>query len=394
MSYLVFCSFEVGAFPYMMAETLNHHGIKAYYISLAKNSFDHNSTRFHYGDTKAEWNLSSLFNKEGPDSSNVKILRDVKSRYAIECAFATGGKSYLLKQAGIDYRYWSFGSDLDLWCRFPVVPAEFPAWKRAVLHPYFMLTTCREYRKSIINATSLMIAPYQLKTYRKICPGKRLFFVSQLTRMLNNGELNRKKAESKKKICEEIGADRFFFSPARHIWIEKGRSSVHDKGNDIVLRSFAHYLEKSRDKKTRLILIRKGPDVRDSEKLIEELGIKDYVVWLHERRRDDIWAYYQGASVCFGQFGTPVLSYATLEPLANASPCITFAGNCEPETPFYKTMPPVFNSIDYKEIADFLCRIVSDEKYASSISYESWRWANDNCSEEKFVETFLEEMKR
>jgi glycosyltransferase involved in cell wall biosynthesis len=395
MSYLIFCSFEVGALPYMMAETLNRHGVKAYYISLAPNGFDHNSTRFHYGETKDDWDLSYLFDKEGSTSNNIKILRDIKSNYSIKCAFATGGKSYLLREAGIDYRYWSFGADLDPWCRFPIVPPQFPLWKKLMLYPYFFLTVCREYRKSIFRATSLMISPYKLRIYQQLCPRKRLFFVSQLIKVMDcYEELCKKKKESEKKICEAVGADRFFFSSARHIWVEKGRSFVHDKGNDIMLHSFERYLKKSNDKKVKLILIRKGPDVGHSEKLIEELGIDNYVVWLNESRRDDLWPYYQGASVCFGQFGTPVVSYGVLEPLANASPCVSFVEDYRTDIPFYKTIPPIFNSIDSEEIANFIYRIVSDEEYASSISYDSWLWAKENCSEEKFVETFLEEMMR
>lgn len=394
MNYLIFCSFEVGAFPYMMAETLNRHGIKAYYISLAKSLFDHNSTRFHYGDTKDDWDLSSLFDKETSAANNIKILRDIKSRYNIKCALATGGRSYLLRESGIDYRYWSFGADLSEWCRFPVFQPGFVVWKKVILYPYFLLTICREYRKSISNATSLMIAPHQLKVYEQLCPDKRLFFISHLTNVLCYEELHRRKEENRKKVCEAIGADNFFFSSARHMWIEKKDFFVHNKGNNVILHSFACYLKKSGDKKTKLVLIRKGQDVVESEKLIEKLGMHDYVVWFNEMRRDEIWPYYLGSLACFGQFGTPVLSYGVLEPLANAAPCISFFERWNSDTPFYETVPPVFNSIDPEEISSFMCRMTSDIEYASQVSYKSWLWARENCSEEKFVDTFLKEMNR
>ena len=47
MSYLIFCSFEVGGLPYRMAEILNAHGVEAYYASIAKPTLGHDSTQFH-----------------------------------------------------------------------------------------------------------------------------------------------------------------------------------------------------------------------------------------------------------------------------------------------------------------------------------------------------------
>jgi glycosyltransferase involved in cell wall biosynthesis len=395
MSYLIFCSFEVGAFPYMMAETLNRHGVKAYYISLAGSCSGHNSTKFHYGETCDEWDLSLLFNKQESARKNIRLLRDIKSRYGIERSFATGGKSYLLKEAEIDYKYWSFGSDLDIWCKFPVVPDGFPLWKKAMLYPYFLLTVCRDYKKSVFDASSLLIGPHQLASYQRVCPRKRLFFVSHLTNVAGPYErISGQKKENKNEICKKIGAEKFFFSSARHVWADKKDTNAHIKGNDVMLYSFARYLKLSGDKKTKLVLIRKGPDVALSEKLAQELLINDYIVWLDEMQRDEILPYYQGALLCLGQFGTPALCYGTLESLANATPCISFFKRWDAKTPFYETVPPVFNSKNPEEIADFMWRLSLDEKYSSELSYKSWLWARENCSEEKFVETFLKEMQR
>lgn len=396
MSYLIFCSFEVGALPYKMAETLNRHGVKAYYISVAQNSFDHNSTRFHYGKTQDHWDLSSLFEGQRDGRKYVKLLRDIKSRYSIKSALGIGGKSYILGRAGIDYRYWSYGADLDPWCRFPVVPPEFPMWKKVLLYPYYFITVCRRHRKSLFNAGSLMIGPHRLKIYRELCPGKRLYFISQLISVTGSyEELCRKKRENKERICRTIGAERFFFSPVRHVWTKKNLSFAHNnKGNDIILYSFKRYLDVSKDKGAKLVMIKKGPDVAESKKLIKDLGIHDYAVWLDEMRRDELWGYYQAASMCLGQFGTPVLSYGALEPLANATPSVSFFEKWNDEIPFYETVPPVFSSMSPGEIADHMVKIVSDKEYASDLSRRSWLWAIENCSEERFVETFLNEMNR
>ncbi len=421
MSCLIFCSFEVGGWPYKMAETLNRHGIKTYYISLDRNAYRHDSTVFHYGKRQEDWDLSSLLDRNCWNfQKNIKIIRHIKSHYGIKYCFATGHKAYLLKQAGMNYAYWSYGSDLDQCCKSPVfpaeyplwkkglfylyfllsfcreqkrsIPAEYPLWKKGLFYLYFLLRVCREQRKSIAYASSLMIIPYRLDTYQQLCPAKRLFFLPHLMNVMEYKELCKEKVESKKKICGAIGAENFFFSSTRHLWSEKNSSFADYKGNDIMLYSFSHYLKISTDKNSKLILIRKGPDVEKSEELIQELGIHNYVVWINEVRRDELWAYYQGASMCFGQFGKPALTYVVVEPLSNASPCISFVGNNDTNAPFYNTIPPILNSKDLEEIVHFISKITSDIDYASSISYNSWLWAKENCSEERFVKTFLNEM--
>jgi hypothetical protein len=36
-----------------------------------------------------------------------------------------------------------------------------------------------------------------------------------------------------------------------------------------------------------------------------------------------------------------------------------------------------------------MCKITSDTDYASNLSYDSWLWTKENCSEEKFSEAFF-----
>ena len=396
MSYLVFCSFEVGGLPFKMAETLNQQGIKTYYISLDQIHQGHNSTDFHYKRGQEKWDLSSLFDKGRRDSKkDIKALIRIKSRYNITTCLATGHKACLLRQAKIKYAYWCFGSDLDQYCRFPFFPTAYPVlkkWVRRLFYPYLLPSPYREYRRSIIEANSLMISPYQTKVYRQICCGKRLFFLPHLINTRSYNELAIKKGESKSKICNVIGAENFFFSSTRHFWQGKNSLLSDYKGNDIILRSFARYLEISSDKGSRLILVRKGPDVKESEDLIQELGIDDYIVWVDEMKRDSLWVYYEGASICLGQFGTPVLTFAAVEPLSRATPCVSFFGDVNGDVPFYGTVPPVFNSNNHEEIADFMEKIRTDIGYASDASHRSWLWAKENCSAEKFAEAFLKEM--
>lgn len=393
MNYLIFCSYEVGGFPFKMAEMLNRHGVKAYYISTSPNSNDHNSTVFHYGERKEDWDISPLFDKKRHSAGkDIELLKHIKSRYNISGCFATGHKSYFLDKAGIEYKYWSYGSDLDQSSKYFVFPEKFPVWKKLVLNPYFLLTFCRMQKESIIRAKAIMISSYQFKDCRALCPETQLFFLPHLIHIEHYEALSKKKIESKEKICRSIGAERFFFSSTRHFWSGKNKAFTDCKGNDVILYSFMSYLKISGDRTSKLVLVKKGPDVIETQRLAQKLGLSNYIVWIEEMPRDDLLIYYQGASMCFGQFGTPGLTYAAVEPLSNGTPTVTFISNENIKIPFYGVVPPIFNSIEFKEIGNFMNRITRDESYASKTSYDSWLWAQENCSEEQFVKSFVKEM--
>ena len=106
-------------------------------------------------------------------------------------------------------------------------------------------------------------------------------------------------------------------------------------------------------------------------------------------KREELDKLYQGATLCFGQFGTPVITNAVIEPLSNATPCVSFFNGIENNVPFYKNLPPVYNSKNISEVANFIEKVNSDKNYYMSLSSESWRWIRDNCSEELFVESFI-----
>jgi len=273
-----------------------------------------------------------------------------------------------------------------------MIPREYAFLKKFKVYLYILLNFCKEQRISILNSVSLMILSYQEKLYKQLCPHKRLFFLPSLTQVMEYEQLRKEKVRSKKMVCGTINADNFFFSATRHFWYGKNSFFADNKGNDIIFYSFARYLKISGDRKSKLILGIKGPDVEQSKKLSDFLDISDYIIWVKEMRRDELGVYYRGASACLGQFGTPALTYAALEPLSNATSCASFARDNDTYVPFYKSMPPIFNSKDPCEIGKFMHKIISDAEYASKMSYESWFWAKNNCSEERFVESFVDEM--
>jgi len=391
MSYLIFCSYEVGGLPYKMAEILKRNGVEVYYVSLDRKAIGHDSTKFHYGNRNEPWDLSYLFKNCFSSLKIVRNLRLIKKRYNITACLATGSKSYLLKQADIDYKYWSYGADLDQQCFSVFRLLNYPFWKRFLKFIYnvFNRQTLKA-RKSILLASSLMIAPYQITSLDKICSNKKLFFLPHFLRIFDYEYLLKEKIKNKKRICEQINAKNYFFSSTRHFWQGIKIKMSDNKGNNVIFESFARYIKISKDYNSKIIVVEKGPDVEASKLLTKKLKIDKYVVWVKEMKRDELNMYYQGATLCFGQFGTPVVTFASLEPLSNATPCISFFDENKIKIPFYKELPPLINSNDPYKIAELMHNIINDDNYYSDLCYRSWLWVKNNCSEEVFVKSFLE----
>lgn len=391
MSYLIFCSFEVGGFPFRMAETLNRNGVETYYIYLGKRGLEHDSAQFHYGDQQPNWDLSNSFQNILMDSKKiVQRLKKVTTERNILHCLATGRNAYLLKMAEIEYKYWSYGSDIDQACFLRIPLSNTPLCKRLIQHPYRVVSELLKARKSIKASTSVMISPYQFETLKKICAGKKMFFLPHYFKMLDYPILLQQKTQNKKILKERIGSEHYFFSSTRHVWCGSLREMADNKGNNIILNSYALFKKISGDDHSKFVLINKGPDVESSKLLSRRLGIQDDVLWFDEMKREELDRYYQGADICFGQFGTPVVTYAALEPLANGTISISFLNKNNPPVPFYKEKPPIFSSKDPREIVEFMVRTLAEKKDYEALSHKSWLWIQNNCSEETFVKSFIE----
>lgn len=389
MSFLVFCSQEVGGLPFRIADILNRHGSRTVYISVSTVVDPHDSTRFHYGERNPEWDLSGQFGGiRGSSRAMIDRLDGIIRDHEITGCFATGEWSYLLRKAGTGYRYWSFGSDLDQACFAPLWPPGYPRWKKIPVWGRFAVTVRRRSRKSLRSAESVMIAPYQKEKLDIVCPGKKMFFLPHFQKVADYEALAREKAACRDKVARDIRAGRYFFSSTRHVWTGPYRHLSDNKENDVIIRSMARYLELSGDKETKLVLVKKGVDAGASMRLAQDLGIKDSIFWVDEMPRDALDPYYRGASLCFGQFGTPVLSGAVIEPLSHGTACISHAAADAGNVPFYDEMPPIFDSSDPGEIARFACSVMEDEKRLAGLGYDSWRWVRQNCTEEIFTAAF------
>lgn len=394
MSYLIFCSFEVGAFPYRMADILNAHGVETYYASVAKPNQSHDSTQFHYGHTNAPWDLTPRFREALASGKKLTtLLHQVQREFRLTHFFATGQKAYLLRQAGLPYHYWSYGADLDYLAFFPVLALRHPWWAIPLRYLLYTMRFRRNFKRAICGASALMIAPYQLPAYQALCPDKPLFFLPHFFKIADLEVLDSQKMASRRQLEAQMDASRFFFSSTRHMWSGPFKSSPDSKGNDVILHAFREYLDLSGDERAKLVLVAKGMDVEATRALAQEIDLTSKVVWIKEMKRDLLDQYYQGAAACFGQFGTPVLTFTALEPMAQASVSISAYGGIDHRLPFYTSEPPILKSKDPKKIGEFLTRITTNPKEHQDLCRRSWEWIRENCSEEKFVAAFIKSFK-
>jgi len=391
MSFLIFCTFEVGGLPFRMAEILNRFGYKTYYIHLGKETSDHDSTRFHYGAVSKDWDVSKVFRHDTNHPNKlIDILKSVKTNFNISHCLATGMGSYLLNRAGIHYKYWSYGADLDQDCFMRTYLVDYSVLMGLLAHPFRVYFIRQRARESISSADSVMTAPYQKYERAMICPHKPMFFLPAFQKIIDYGELEQLRFINRERICTRLNVERYFFSSTRHVWASYQSKMSDNKGNNVILDSYARYLKKTNDLNSKLVLINKGPDVKYSRILAEELNITKHIEWLDEMKRDDLDRYYQGAAICFGQFGTPVINCSILEPLANGSIGISFSILERSNVLSYTEDPPILNCKDPEKIAEFMAKILCDKEYYKKSSYQSWLWVKNHCSEEKFVESFVE----
>lgn len=381
----------MGGLPYAYAQALNCQGRTTYYVSLAKSASGHDSSSFHFGHNFVPWDISENFSHRDGVDAIISRLVEICDKYAVTHVFATGDKAYLLERAKTPYSYWSYGSDLDQIC-LPRTPGWFGTFSQWKFFLYCLLYKDSA-RRSICLSEQVMIAPYQLNLLDQVCGHKERFFLPHLIQAEDYGTVLMAKKSAQQELHSRHRADNIFFSSVRHYW-KGARSAWSDnKGNDKIIRAFALYLQEANFSENRLLLIEKGPDVIESKKLVQHLGIDRWVTWLPEMKRSDLQIYLSGATICLGQFGTPVLTYAQLEPLAWATPCISYYGEANSQVPFYENQPPIIKANTVDEILAAMLSISTNRAMAEQLSNQGWKWINENCSERIFAEQFSESMR-
>lgn len=161
--------------------------------------------------------------------------------------------------------------------------------------------------------------------------------------------------------------DKVFFSPTRHYY---GERVIDVKGNDKLIRAFARLVREGRTG-VRLLLVRKGPCVKQSETLVNQLGMSEYVEWLPDMPKAELEQYYclRNSVVCdqflrddwwhlFPSSPEPFWGLGAIgaEALSYSRPLVTYF---HLPADSYHEFPPVFSALTEKQILERLREVAS-----------------------------------
>jgi hypothetical protein len=164
---------------------------------------------------------------------------------------------------------------------------------------------------------------------------------------------------------------------------------VHEKGNDQLILGYADFVAKNPLLKTCLILFEYGMDIEFSKKLIHQLNIEEYVVWVPKMKRKEIMYGIRLADVGCGEFANSWLTCGVVnEVLATGTPLLHYRNDALYQKD-YAELYPLYNAKTSEEISDALQQILATKLDQVPKSKKGIEWI-EKFSVEKPVNQILE----
>jgi glycosyltransferase involved in cell wall biosynthesis len=176
--------------------------------------------------------------------------------------------------------------------------------------------------------------------------------------------------EYRRVLKSKLNCDLIFFHPARQSWWLKS-ATMNRKGNDKLFRAFAKFVKSTR-KKAKLIAIDRGYDLERSKKLVKDIGLEPYIIWMKLMKKLEIPHYYNVADIVFDQFDSGIFDMIAVEAMACGTPVFSYVKPAPP--PPYPEMPPIVNVRSEEEIFQGLCKLVEDEDVRGNLGKKSREW--------------------
>ena len=153
------------------------------------------------------------------------------------------------------------------------------------------------------------------------------------------------------------------FHHSRHFWKNRG-NNINAKGTDKLIHGFAEFVKSKPYMKACLMFLEYGPDVNETKKLINELGIVSNVFWLPLMSRKEIMIGISLADIGAGEFHHPFLTYGViLEFLCLGKPIISYRREDSYYHNYYQELYPLMNANTAKGI------LLALENYIQNIDY-------------------------
>lgn len=169
------------------------------------------------------------------------------------------------------------------------------------------------------------------------------------------------------------------FHPTNHVW--------NYKKNHKFLKAFVKLANEN--KNIKLIMIKRGPDVNQSIKILEGCITKNQVEILPETLpQSELVNYYNKADVVVDQFGVGSTGLIGQEVMASGKPLMQYIDN-ELYEKFYSEKPPILNALTEEEIYTKLSEIINDPSLGKTIGEKSQTWILKHHNHENIIKKYI-----
>jgi hypothetical protein len=158
-------------------------------------------------------------------------------------------------------------------------------------------------------------------------------------------------------------------------------NNVRSKNNHWVIISFKALLNAKPSLNAKMIILEYGPDVENTRNLIDELGLKESVIWVPKTSRKNIMWLLQKVSVGVGEFiETPNTMWGGTgwEVLASGKPLLQgfFFESEEFEQMMNHPEPPLLKVRNQEDVYKHLIDMADHPEKAKEIGLASQKWFN------------------
>jgi hypothetical protein len=164
-----------------------------------------------------------------------------------------------------------------------------------------------------------------------------------------------------------------FLAPARQWWYK--RAFTDSKRNDLTMKA-ARILKDRGIENFKVEMVKWGPDLEQSQALMDELDIHDVVVWVPTMSRAELWGKTCESAGVIDQFGIPGLGGVAFETMSLGARLLThtFEDN---DAFFFGKAPPIMRAQDEHELAAVMERCILDPLDDGGVGRAGIEWIRD-----------------
>ena len=161
----------------------------------------------------------------------------------------------------------------------------------------------------------------------------------------------------------------------KQVWLPRTirlYGEFHAKGNDQIVHGLAEYYSNNPTKNIKIAMVRYGTDYNETEKLAEQLGVSEKILWFPQLPRKELMLAIGVADAVIGEVTRSWFSYGTiLEAMVMSK---TVLHNREDHLYPEKRLYPMLRIFDGPSVAAALNKIANGEADLIAMGAEAKKW--------------------